>query len=214
MQSLKNSASQHLSEVWRWWLSGWLAIFCLALGLVSPSTSLANGGTLIFSGDTGPFNVNLLISPSPPTPSVPAHFTMILTKKSSDQPVTTATITVEPEMPGMAMPGVVGARFIQNAARPNQYDIDVPVSMEGMWRFNIRIIDPQLGSTSFTADAKVEKPDAPWAIIIAILIGLPVLAGMTWFFLFRSQKDDDEDDEDEDDEGDKGKGQAEVKVGT
>jgi hypothetical protein len=191
-----------------------LAAFGLALLLVAPYTTLANGGTLIFSGDTGPFNVNLLISPSPPTPSVPAHFTMILTKKSSDQPVTTATITVEPEMPGMAMPGVVGARFIQSPARPNQYDVDVPVSMEGMWRFNIRIIDPQLGSTTFTADAKVEKPDAPWAIIIAILIGLPVLAGMTWFFLFRGQKDDDEDDEDDEDEGDKGKGQAEVKVGT
>jgi hypothetical protein len=212
LQSLTKFASQGFSGLWRWGLAVWLAGFWLALLAISPSTSLANGGTLIFSGDTGPFNVNLLISPSPPTPSVPAHFTMILTKKSSDQPVTTATITVEPEMPGMAMPGMVGTRFIQSPARPNQYDVDVPVTMEGMWRFNIRVIDPQLGSTSFTADAKVEKPDAPWAVIIAILIGLPVLAGMTWFFLFRGQKDDD--DEDEDDEGDKGKGPAEVKVGT
>ncbi len=192
-------------------LAVWLVLVLLTLGLLAmPRTGLANGGTVVFSGDTGPFNVNLLISPSPPTPSVPAHFTLLLTKKGSDQPVTSATITVEPEMPGMAMPGVVGARFIQAPGRPNQYDVDVPVAMEGSWRFNITITDPQLGSTRFTADAKVEKPDAPWAIIIAILVGLPVLAGMTWFFLFRGQKDDDDEDED----NDKGKGPAEVKVGT
>ncbi len=194
----------------------WLVLIVAVLTLSLPANTLANGGTPIYNGDIGNFNVYLLISPSPPVPTVPAHLTMVITKKGSDTPVTAATVLVEPSMPSMAMPGSGGQRFIQTPSRPNQYDVDVPVSMEGEWTFKITIADPQYGTVSFNATAKVEKPDAPWPIIIAILIVLPVLAGFTWFFLFRGNNDKDEDDEDEDDD-DKDEGQdkgiREVKVG-
>lgn len=193
------------------WLAGWLSILLLALVLIAPTTGQANGGTVIFNGDTGPFNVYLVISPSPPTPNVPAHLTMQITRAGSDQKVTGASVFLEPSMPGMEMPGLTGQRFIQNPANPNQYDIDVPLTMEGLWRFKITIVDPQLGQTSFQADARVEKPDAPWPIIIAILVALPTLAALTWWFLFRKQDEDDEDDEDEDDSEDQSA--RKVKVG-
>jgi hypothetical protein len=193
----------------------WLVLIVATLGFLIPSTTLANGGTPIYNGDVGNFNVYLLVSPSPPTPTVPAHLTMVVTKKGSDQAVTAATVLVEPSMPSMAMPGGAGQRFLQNPSRPNQYDVDVPVSMEGDWRFKITITDPQFGTTSFVAETKVEKPDAPWPIIIAILIALPLLAGLTWYFLFRGQdnEDDDDDDDDDDEDADEGKGIREVKVG-
>ncbi|MBN9388847.1 MAG: FixH family protein [Chloroflexi bacterium] len=193
----------------------WLGLIVAVLSLVLPMNVLANGGTPIYNGDTGNFNVYLLISPSPPVPTVPAHLTMIITKKGTDTPVTAATVLVEPTMPSMAMPETGGQRFIQTPSRPNQYDVDVPVTMEGEWTFKLTITDPQYGTTSFTANAKVEKPDAPWPIIIAILIVLPVLAGLTWFFLFRggNSKDDDDEDEEDDEDEDQGKGLREVKVG-
>ena len=193
----------------------WLVLIVVLLSLSLPANTLANGGTPIYNGDIGNFNVYLLISPSPPVPTVPAHLTMVVTKKGSDTPVTAATVLVEPSMASMAMPGSGGQRFIQTPSRPNQYDVDVPVSMEGEWTFKITITDPQYGTVSFNANAKVEKPDAPWPIIIAILIVLPVLAGLTWYFLFRGNKDkdDDEDEGDEDEDEDEGKGIREVKVG-
>lgn len=192
----------------------WLVSIVAILSFIVPSTTLANGGTPIYNGDIGNFNVYLLVSPSPPTPTVPAHLTMVLTKKASDQPITAATVLVEPIMPSMAMPGSGGQRFLQTPGRPNQYDVDVPVTMEGEWTFKITITDPQFGTASFTAKTKVEKPDAPWPIIIAILIALPLLAGLTWYFLFRGQDhDDDDEDDDEDEDEDEGKGIREIKVG-
>lgn len=183
---------------WRIWLSGLIATALVSLVLAAPAIGQANGGTPVFNGDSGNFNVYLTISPSPPTPNVPAHFTMILTKKASDQPVTGATVFVEPTMTGMAMPGLAKQRFVQTQGRPNQYDIDVPVTMEGTWLFAVTIVDPGLGDTTFTVNTKVEKPDAPWPIIIAILVALPLLVGLTWFFLFRKTGDDDDDDETDD----------------
>ncbi len=188
----------------------WLVLIVAMLSFLMPSTSLANGGTPIYNGDIGNFNVYLLVSPSPPTPTVPAHLTMVLTKKASDQPVNTATVLVEPSMPSMAMPGSGGQRFLQTPGRPNQYDVDIPVSMEGDWTFKITITDAQFGAVSFVAITKVEKPDAPWPIIIAILVALPMLAGLTWYFLFRGQDKDDEDDEEDEDEGES---MRELKVG-
>jgi hypothetical protein len=199
----------------RRFLKLWLVLILAAVSFLIPSTTLANGGTPIFNGDIGNYNVYLVVSPSPPTPTVPAHLTLILTRKGADQPVTSATVLVEPNMPGMAMPGVGGQRFLQTPGRPNQYDVDVPVSMEGQWRFKVTITDPQLGTASFEADTKVEKPEAPWPIIIAILIALPLLAGLTWYFLFRGQEknDDDDDEDDEEEDEDQGKGRREIKVG-
>jgi len=155
----------------------------------------ANGGTIVASGDKGPFNVTLLASPSPPSPEVPVHFTLILTGASSDKPINTATVIALPNMPGMAMPGSSPARFIQTPSRPNQYDVDIPVSMEGVWIMNIQIVDPQLGQTSFEVNLKVEKPSAPWGIIIGILVALPLLAGLTWWLLFRNSSKLEDDEE-------------------
>ena len=190
-------------------LALWIALSLLIGWAAGPGITQANGGALIYTQDTGPFNVQLALSPTPPVPTLPAHFTMILTRRSSEVRVTDATVLVEPTMNAMAMPGIASQRFVQNQARPDQYDVDVPVSMEGIWDFKINIISPTVGQTSFVANAKVEKPDAPWPIIIAILVALPALAGLTWYFLFRKQ-DDDEDDEG----GETGKGKPEVKVGT
>ncbi len=183
----------------------WLAVVLGTISLVIPPDSRANGGAAVFTQDSGPFNVQLFISPTPPVPTVPAHFTMIVTRRSSDVPVTDATAFVEPAMSGMPMPGVTGQRFIQNQSRPDQYDVDVPVAMEGVWNFKVTIVSPGLGTTNFIANAKVEKPDAPWPIIIAILVALPALAGLTWWFLFRKQAEDDDEEEDP---------KPEVKVGT
>lgn len=193
-------------------LTGWLLMTLLSLHLVLPATSQANGGTPIFNGDSGPFNVYLILSPTPPTPNVPVHFSLLLLQRGTSRAVTTATVILEPSMPGMEMPGVTRQRFLQAQGQPNRYELDVPLTMEGQWRFNITIVDP-LGQTSFVADAKVEKPDAPWPIIIAILLALPTLAGLTWWFLFRGQSNDEGEDEDGDEE-DEGNNPREVKVGT
>ena len=163
-----------------------------------PFSASANGGTPIYNGDIGNFNVYLLVSPSPPTPVVPAHLTMIVTRKSSDDPVTEAVAMVEAEMIAIPTPGSTSLRFIQEPGRPNQYDVDIPVTMEGDWRFKITIDDPNFGTVSFNAEARVEKNDPPWPIIIALVISLPLFAGLTWYFLFRESGNlDAEDDEDE-----------------
>ena len=182
----------------------WSLLAVASLGLLAPTNTQANGGTLVFNQDSGPFNIQLAISPTPPVPTIPAHFTMVVSKSSSDIPVADATSFVQATMTGMPMPGASGQRFIQNQSRPNQYDVDVPVTMEGNWNFSITIVSPSVGQTTFTAQSQVEKPDAPWPIIIAILVALPALAALTWWFLFRNQKDDDEEDE----------GNPEVKLGT
>ncbi len=204
LRSLRNASPLNLSSFGR----GWLALSGLLIAgllVVIPGPARANGGTVIFNGDTGPFNVYLVLSPSPPTPTVPAHLTMLVTQKSSDRAITGATVLIDPEMTGMAMPGAERKRFVQSPDRPNQYDVDVPVAMEGIWRFKITIADPRLGTSTFSADTKVEKPDAPWPVILAILIALPVMAGMTWFFLFRGQQDEDVDEDvDEADQAEQG----------
>lgn len=172
-------------------------LMVLSLTAVLPATVLANGGSIVYNGDTGPFNVVTMMNPSPANPTVPLHFDVIVTKRGSDQRVTSATITVNPSMPGMEMPGMNSTRLTQSFNRPNQYEIDIPLSMEGRWRFEFTLIDPALGSTNFVVDTNVAKPDAPWPIIIGILVGLPVLAGLTWFFLFKGNGQDDDDEEEE-----------------
>ncbi|OJV99083.1 MAG: hypothetical protein BGO39_16615 [Chloroflexi bacterium 54-19] len=165
-----------------------------------PFPALANGGTPIYNGDIGSFNVYLLISPSPPTPVVPAHLTMVITRKSSDDPVTEAVVTVDPVLLATPVSGATRLKFYQTPGRPNQYDVDIPVATEGDWRFDIIIDDPKLGVVSFNAQTRVEKSDPPWPVIIALVIALPLLAGLTWFFLFRESADlEFEDEEDEDD---------------
>lgn len=192
---------------------GWLALlilpgFFVAGGL--PSVQ-ANGGTVIFADDSGAFNIYLVLSPSPPTPDVPAHFSLLLNTKDRGIPVGTATILVEPSMPGMEMPGVTGQRLSQFQGRPNQYEGDIALSMEGQWQFKITVVDPQLGSTSFTTGAKVEKPAVTWPIIAAILVAMPVMAILTWWFLFRSQDDEEEEDGDDKEDGDRDEPRGEGK---
>jgi hypothetical protein len=154
----------------------------------------ANGGTILTDGDKGPFNITLVASPSPPTPEVPVHLTLIVTRVNSNKPVNDASIIATPSMPGMAMPGVEPKRFLQTVARPNIYDVDIPVGMEGLWNMNLQIISPELGQTTFDVSFKVEKPAAPWGVIIGILVALPLLAGVTWWFLFRGQSSEEEED--------------------
>jgi hypothetical protein len=117
-----------------------------------------------------------------------------VTKASSPQKVTDATVIFDPNMPGMEMPGVTQLRHYPGQT-PNTYDVDIPVNMEGVWRVNVTIVSPQYGQTNFPLEVTVEKPSAPWLVIVLILLGLPILAGVTWFFLFRPSKDDDDEDE-------------------
>lgn len=209
MRPTCSSSYLNIRSIFKIWL-----VFGIVSGifLTQTTSALANGGTPIYNGDIGNFNVYLLVSPSPPNPTVPAHLTMVLTKKSSDQPISAATVIVEPTMVSMPMPGSTGLRFVQPSGRPNQYDVDIPVTMEGDWRFKITISDPQFGTSSFVADTKVEKPDAPWGVIIAIVIALPLLAGLTWFFLFRDEGEIQDDDEDDDSDNEENKGIREAKA--
>jgi YtkA-like len=173
-------------------------LVALGLALLAPLTASANGGSVVYQGDTGQFNIVVLMNPTPAIPTAPLHFDVILTKRNSPEPVNSATVIIDPSMPGMEMPGVVPQRLSKSQTRTNQYEVDLDVSMEGLWRFQFQIIDPALGSASFTVDQKVEKVNAPWAVIVGIIVGLPVLAGLSWFFLFRKGDEDDEDeDEDE-----------------
>jgi hypothetical protein len=165
-------------------------------GLVVPLQASANGGSIVYQGDTGQFNITVLMNPTPAIPTAPLHFDVILTKRGSPDPVNGATVIIDPSMPGMEMPGVVPQRLGKSQTRTNQYEVDLDVSMEGLWRFQFQVIDPALGSVNFTVDQKVEKVNAPWAVIVGIIVGLPVLAGLSWFFLFRKTDEDDEDDED------------------
>ncbi len=172
---------------------GGLILFLIIVAFV-PVVAQANGGTIVLTEDKGPFNVTVIASPSPPQPGVPLHLNVLLTKASSPQRVTDATVIFDPSMPGMEMPGSEKLRHYPGVT-PNTYDVDIPVSMEGLWRINITIISPQFGQTSFPIDVTVKKPEAPWLIVVLILIGLPIMAGLTWFFLFR-KSDDDDDEED------------------
>jgi hypothetical protein len=171
-------------------------LLALGLALIAPLTANANGGSIVYQGDTGQFNITVLMNPTPAIPTAPLHFDVILTKRGSPDPVNTATVIIDPGMPGMDMPGVVPQRLGKSQTRPNQYEVDLDVSMEGLWRFKFQVVDPALGSANFTVDQKVEKVNAPWAVIVGIIVGLPILAGLSWFFLFRKVDDDDEDDED------------------
>jgi hypothetical protein len=96
----------------------------------------------------------------------------------------------------MAMPGSEAIRAYRGGTE-NTYDIDFPVPMEGAWEYNIQVISPQFGQTSFVLKDKVEKPEVPWFLIAGILVGMPLMAGLTWYLLFRRSNDEDDKDEDE-----------------
>ncbi len=153
--------------------------------LFFPQIAGANGGAIAFAGDRGPFNVTIQYSPNPPNPGEPLHLSMLLTKASSDVQVKDATAIAAPSMPSMAMGGAEPVRFTQTASRLNLYDVDIPVGMEGIWQVNIQIISPQLGQTQFELPFKVEKTSPAWGIIVGIMVALPLMAGLTWWFLFR-----------------------------
>ncbi|NWJ47588.1 MAG: hypothetical protein HXX08_17165 [Chloroflexi bacterium] len=169
-------------------------ILTICLFIFGANTVFANGGTIIFAQDVGPFNVIVSRSPTPPTIGASVHLSILITKASNPQKVTDATVIVNPAMPGMDMPGVTPVRAYRGQTE-NTYDVDIPVNMEGQWTYNIQVISPQLGESNFPVKDKVEKADAPWIIIIAILVGLPIMAGVTWFLLFRKTSSDDEDEE-------------------
>jgi hypothetical protein len=173
-----------------------LLVSLLMLVVASPLTALANGGTIVFAQNVGPYNVVVTRSPTPATPNVSLHLSILITCASSPQKVTDATVIVSPSMPGMEMPGSVPVRAYRGQTE-NTYDVDIPVNMEGIWQFDIQIISPQYGQATFILKDTVEKPEAPWAIIIAILIGLPMMAGLTWFLLFRKTTDAEEDDKED-----------------
>jgi hypothetical protein len=173
-----------------------LLVSLLMLVVASPLTALANGGTIVFAQNVGPYNVVVTRSPTPATPNVSLHLSILITRASSPQKVTDATVIVSPSMPGMEMPGSVPVRAYRGQTE-NTYDVDIPVNMEGIWQFDIQIISPQYGQATFILKDTVEKPEAPWAIIIAILIGLPMMAGLTWFLLFRKTTDAEEDDKED-----------------
>ncbi len=171
-----------------------LPVLAIMLALLLPATALANGGQIIYADNQGPFNVVISRSPSPPTPEVALHLSILLTRASSAQKVTDATVTIMPAMPGMDMPGTAPVRTYRGQTE-NTYDADIPVAMEGSWNFQVTVISPQFGNVTFTISDKVEKPQVPWVIIVGILIGLPLLAGLTWFFLFRKTVDDEDEEE-------------------
>ena len=178
----------------------WLFLLSLTLWLL-PSMALANGGTIIYpqqgqTGNIGPFGVLVTESPSPPSPDVQTHLSVLLTKANSDARVIDATILFTPGMTGMAMPDAPSRRSYAGQ-QPNTYDVDLPLSMEGDWSVTLTIHSPTYGDANFDLSLKVEKPSAPWPFIIGILVGLPVLAGLTWWLLFRGGSADDDEDEEE-----------------
>jgi hypothetical protein len=179
---------------------GWLFLVILNLGLL-PSIALANGGTIIYpqqgqTGNVGPFGVLVTESPSPPSPDAQTHLSVLLTKANSDARVIDATILFTPGMTGMAMPDTPSRRSYPGQ-QPNTYDVDLPLSMEGTWSVTLTIHSPTYGDANFDLSLNVEKPSAPWPFIIGILVGLPVLAGLTWWLLFRGGNADDDEDEEE-----------------
>lgn len=177
-----------------------LALFaCLMAGLLAtivPSLALANGGTIIFSQDVSNFNVLVTETPSPPTPDAETHLSVQLFKRNSDTLVRDATVIFNPAMSSMAMPAGGSKRAIPGQA-PNTYDVNLSLAMEGTWVVHVTVHSPTFGDAQFDVNLSVEKPSAPWPFIIAILIGLPILAFLTWWLLFRNQGRDDDDDEDE-----------------
>jgi hypothetical protein len=166
----------------------------VGLALLLPLQTRANGGAVVYQGDTAQFNITVLMNPAPATPTTPLHFDVILTKRGSPDPVNSATIIVDPSMPGMEMPGVAPQRMTKSPIRPNGYEVGLEVSMEGLWRFQFQILDPTLGAANFTVEQKVQKLDAPWPVIVAIIVGMPVLAGLSWFFLFRNTEDETDEE--------------------
>ena len=157
---------------------------------IAPVVS-ANGGQVIKEGKFGAYNAIISATPWPANPGN-LHLSMVLTRADAPDPVSNATVIFSNEMPGMAMPDAKPVRAFQGS-RPNIYDVDIPLSMDGDWQVNVQIIGA-LGQADIPLTLKVEKPTPPWGLIIGLLVGLPMLAAGSWFFLFR--KSDDEDDED------------------
>ena len=165
-------------------------------GIIGLGGSSDKGGSrTVFAGKVGAYSLTLNRAPDPPVPDVPSRLTLRVQTAADAQPVDDASVMIVPNMPGMPMPGMTDARFSHTAS--GQYEVSVPVSMEGYWFFDVKLDNSRLGTAQFRFEDRVEKPATPWALIALLVVGLTVGAGLIAFGVLSGRHDgNDDDDED------------------
>ena len=165
-------------------------------GILGLGGSSDKGGSrTVFAGKVRVYSLTLNRAPDPPVPDVPSRLILRVQTAADAQPVDDASVMIVPNMPGMPMPGMTDARFSHTGS--GQYEVSVPVTMEGYWFFDVKLDNPRLGSAQFRFEDTVEKPATPWVLIVLLIAGLTVGAGLIAFGVWGGRHDgNDDDDED------------------
>ncbi len=172
----------------------WIILVIISLSLVIWSRpAQAEDNATLLNQVVGNYKVIAQATPSQPAPDKPVHLSLTLTKANGGAAITDATVSLTPNMTGMAMSGMTLVQAI--AGQPsNVYSADIPVSMEGAWLVHVMLQSPGAGTANFDLSFTVVKPAPPWPLLVGLVIVVTLAAGLAWFFLLRNKADDDEEE--------------------
>jgi len=172
----------------RWTPVGGLFSLALLLAVVSPLRGMADLGSLVARGEAGPYQISVLVTPSPLRVG-PALFSLSVRDRTTQDPVTEAEtlLTFSPPQDGRAESGHLHhGHQIQAYARPSQSRhpglatarVELPTA--GTWTGQVQIRS-KTGEESFLFELPVGPPRPPWIDYWAAF-GLPVVGGLLFIW--------------------------------
>ena len=128
-------------------------ILITALGTIITTIVPSRVTAQVQTAQAGPYQITLQTSPNPPLTTQPATLTLQVQVKSSQQPVTSARVTLASDMVAMGM-GIdqVDARSQGNGT----YLASVQFPMSGLWRIGVTVAVPGASSASATFEVTAQ----------------------------------------------------------
>ena len=150
----------------------------------------ANGRVLSFDRQqAGPYRVSLGTIPNTPVVGN-IHLTVTVEDSATDEFVLDASVVVIGEGPGDNPMGLGPVAAERNLREPTYYEVNTSVDAVGQWDFTV-LIDaaPGLAETTFTLEV-VEASPLGGLAILAVLLGLVTVLGLSVRAYFRQRKRD------------------------